>query len=34
MPAFTVADSFQGKGLDVVWNHMGKRSAFVGSFTL
>jgi hypothetical protein len=34
MPAFTLEDSFQGKGLDVVWNHMGKRSAFVGSFTL
>jgi hypothetical protein len=34
MPAFTLEDSFQGKGLDVVWNHIGKRSAFVGSFTL
>ena len=34
MPAFTVEDSFQGKGLNVVWNHMGKRSAFVGSFSL
>jgi hypothetical protein len=34
MPAFTLEDSFQGKGLDVVWNHMGKRSAFVGSFSL
>jgi len=34
MPAFTLEDSFQGKGLDVVWNHMGKRSAFVGTFTL
>jgi hypothetical protein len=34
MPAFTLQDSFQGKGLDVVWNHMGKRSAFVGSFAL
>jgi len=34
MPAFTLEDSFQGKGLDVVWNHMGKRSAFVGSFAL
>jgi hypothetical protein len=33
MPAFTLEDSFQGKGLDVVWNHMGKRSAFVGSFS-
>jgi hypothetical protein len=34
MPAFTLEDSFQGKGLDVVWNHIGKRSAFVGSFAL
>ncbi len=34
MPAFTLEDSFQGKGLNVVWNHMGKRSAFVGSFAL
>ena len=34
MPAFTLEDSFQGKGLDVVWNHIGKRSAFVGSFSL
>jgi hypothetical protein len=34
MPAFTLEDSFQGKGLDVVWNHMGKRSAFVGTFAL
>ncbi|MGA2072616.1 MAG: DUF1326 domain-containing protein [Terriglobia bacterium] len=34
MPAFTVEDSFHGQGLDVVWNHIGKRSAFVGSFSL
>jgi hypothetical protein len=34
MPAFTLEDSFQGQGLDVVWNHIGKRSAFVGTFTL
>lgn len=34
MPAFTLEDSFQGQGLDVVWNHVGKRSAFVGSFAL
>ena len=32
MPAFTIEDSFQGKGLNVVWNHVGKRSAFLGSF--
>jgi len=34
MPAFTLEDSFQGQGLNVVWNHIGKRSAFVGSFAL
>jgi hypothetical protein len=34
MPAFTLEDSFQGQGLDVVWNHIGKRSAFVGTFAL
>jgi hypothetical protein len=34
MPAFTLRDSFQGAGLGVVWNHVDKRSAFVGTFTL
>jgi hypothetical protein len=34
MPAFTIQDSFQGKGLDVIWNHVGERSAFVGTFAL
>jgi hypothetical protein len=34
MPAFTLEDSFQGQGLNVVWNHVGKRSAFVGNFAL
>jgi len=34
MPAFTIEDSFQGRGLNVVWNHIGKRSAFVGRFAL
>jgi hypothetical protein len=34
MPAFTIEDSFHGKGLDVVWNHVGERSAFVGTFAL
>jgi hypothetical protein len=34
MPAFTIEDTFHGQGLDVVWNHIGKRSAFVGSFSL
>jgi len=34
MPAFTLQDSFLGQGLNVVWNHIGKRSAFVGSFSM
>jgi len=34
MPAFTLRDSFQGQGLNVVWNHVGKRSAFLGTFAL
>jgi Protein of unknown function (DUF1326) len=34
MPAYALEDSFSGKGLGVVWNRMGARSAFVGSFTL
>jgi len=34
MPAFTLRDSFEGQGLNVVWNHVDKRSAFVGTFTL
>jgi hypothetical protein len=33
MPAFTLRDSFQGQGLNVVWNHVDKRSAFVGTFS-
>ena len=34
MPAFTLRDSYQGEGLGVVWTHINKRSAFVGSFRL
>ncbi len=34
MPEFTLQDSFQGAGLGEVWNHVDKRSAFVGTFTL
>jgi len=34
MPAFTIEDTFHGQGLNVVWNHIGKRSAFVGNFSL
>jgi len=32
MPAFTVADRFDGQGLGETWSTPGKRSAFVGSF--
>lgn len=34
MPAFTLDESFTGQGLDVVWNHVDKRSAFIGTFAL
>lgn len=34
MPAFTVHDTFRGQGLNVVWNHVGKRSAFIATFAL
>src|SRR6266516_3598744 len=33
MPAYTVADEFQGSGLDREWRIFGKRSAFVGTFS-
>jgi len=32
MPAFTVADRFDGQGLGETWSAPGKRSSFVGSF--
>ena len=32
MPAYTLAHSFQGKGLGTQWNLPGQRSAFVGRF--
>jgi hypothetical protein len=32
MPAFTVADRFDGDGLGTTWSAPGKRSAFVGTF--
>jgi hypothetical protein len=32
MPAFTVADRFDGQGLGETWSAPDKRSAFVGSF--
>ena len=34
MPAYTLAHSFSGKGLDTSWSSPYKRSAFVGSFQL
>ncbi len=34
MPAYTLNESFAGRGLDVVWTRADKRSAFVGTFTL
>ncbi|HEV2495297.1 MAG TPA: DUF1326 domain-containing protein [Terriglobia bacterium] len=34
MPAYTLEESFQGKGLGMVWNREGARSAFVGTFSL
>jgi hypothetical protein len=34
MPAFALAHSYKGKGLDTTWSNPDKRSAFVGSFQL
>jgi hypothetical protein len=34
MPAFALANSFRGTGLDTTWSSPEKRSAFVGSFQL
>jgi len=34
MPAFTLEEGFNGKGLGQVWTHDGARSAFVGTFSL
>jgi len=34
MPAFTLEEGFNGKGLGEVWTHDDTRSAFVGSFSL
>ena len=33
IPAFTVTEAFNGKGLGEVWTHHDQRSAFIGSFT-
>jgi hypothetical protein len=32
MPAYTLANTFQGQGLDTRWNTPGKRGSFVASF--
>jgi Protein of unknown function (DUF1326) len=34
MPAVALTDSYRGRGLGVDWESHGKRSAFVGSFSL
>lgn len=34
MPAYTLNEAFNGKGLGVVWNRIDTRSAFIGTFTL
>jgi hypothetical protein len=34
MPAYTLHAEYQGKGLGMVWNLMGERSAYVGTFSL
>lgn len=34
MPAFALAHSYKGKGLNTTWSNPDKRSAFVGSFHL
>ncbi len=33
-PAYTLNESFKGRGLDVVWTRADKRSAFIGAFAL
>jgi len=32
MPAYTVANDFNGKGLGTVWNYSGNRGSFLGTF--
>ncbi len=32
MPAYTVANDYNGKGLNTVWNYTGNRGSFVGTF--
>ena len=33
MPAYTLANSYQGDGLGTKWSNPDKRSAYVGSFS-
>jgi hypothetical protein len=33
MPAYTLANSFNGTGLGTVWSSPDKRSAFIGTFS-
>jgi hypothetical protein len=33
MAAYTVEQSYQGKGLNTTWSYPGKRSAYVGTFS-
>ena len=34
MAAYTVEQSYKGKGLDTTWSYPGKRSAYVGTFSV
>jgi hypothetical protein len=34
MAAYTVQQSYQGKGLNTTWSYPGKRSAYVGTFSV
>ena len=34
MAAYTVEQSYQGKGLNTTWSYPGKRSAYVGTFSI
>lgn len=34
MAAYTVEQSYQGKGLETTWSYPGKRSAYVGTFSV
>jgi hypothetical protein len=34
MAAYTVEQSYQGKGLNTTWSYPGKRSAYIGTFSI